>query len=439
MPAMSNRHVTGANLAHGKLDAAGKAGKSMKSYHRNPRQITKKQLDHLADTLSRLGDLGGIVHNITTDEIIGGNQRARVFGEKSGVEIIEKFDKPDEQGTIAHGFILWNGHKFSYRQVSWDEATSAEANMTANASGGTWDWDVFANQWDAKELDGWLNADTLRDWKRDTSALDNFIKSEQVEPVDAEPQVDRAAELNEKWQVVTGDLWQIGEHRLLCGDSTVRADVERVMGGEKADIVFIDPPYGVNYEGGAGNEKKREKLEGDKTGDLYTPILALCKESVKKSSPMYVWFADRCGKPVYDAVEAIGYEVRAMIIWNKLDAHYGAFMAQYMQKHEPCLYIVDGNSNFIGASNEVTVWDLKQPSINEFHPTQKPVELAVRAIGNHDAPIVIDFCAGSGTTLVACQNLQRKCRAIEISESYCAVILERMSTAFPALKIERLE
>jgi DNA modification methylase len=153
---------------------------------------------------------------------------------------------------------------------------------------------------------------------------------------------------------------------------------------------------------------------------------------------MYVWFAASVGKPVYDAVDSIGYEVRAMIIWNKLDAHYGAFMAQYMQKHEPCLYIVNGNSNFIGASNEVTVWDLKQPAKNELHPTQKPVELALRAIGNHDAPIVIDFCAGSGTALVACQNLSRVCRAVEIAPNYCAVILERMFQAF-GIKGERID
>ncbi len=250
-----------------------------------------------------------------------------------------------------------------------------------------------------------------------------------AEPVNAEPQIDRAAELAEKWQTASGQLWKLGDHRLLIGDCTVRENVERLMGGERADMTFIDPPYGVDYEGGAQNEKKREKLEGDESGDLYLPLLSLCKEFSNKHSPMYVWFADRCGKPVYDAVEAIGYKVRAMIIWNKLDAHYGAFMAQYMQKHEPCLYIVDGNASWVGASNEVTVWDLKQPSKNEFHPTQKPVELATRAIGNHEAQIVIDLCCGSGTSIMACESLKRQCRAGEKSIKYGAVILERFYTA----------
>jgi len=259
------------------------------------------------------------------------------------------------------------------------------------------------------------------------------------ETQDAEPQIDRAAELLEKWQVKTGDLWKIGEHRLLCGDSTKREDVERVMQGEKADMVWTDPPYGVDYEGGANNEKKREKLDGDQSGDLYLPGLEMSKFASKQGAPMYVWFADRGGKPVFDAVDAIDYWVRAMIIWNKIDAHYGAFMAQYLQKHECCLYIVNGaNVHFVGASNEVTVWDVKQPSRNEFHPTEKPLELALRAIGNHEAETVLDLFGGSGTAMVACENLKRKCRMMEKEPKFIACTLERMSQAFPGIEIVKL-
>jgi len=154
---------------------------------------------------------------------------------------------------------------------------------------------------------------------------------------------------------------------------------------------------------------------------------------------MYIWFAASSGKFVYDAIDAINYEVRAMIIWNKLDAHYGGYMAQYLQKHESCLYIVDGNPNFIGPPNEVTVWDVKQPSINEFHPTQKPIELAMRAISNHRADIVLDLFGGGGSTMIACQNEDRVCRMMEIDPKYCAVILQRMSDAFQDIIIEKLE
>jgi DNA modification methylase len=246
------------------------------------------------------------------------------------------------------------------------------------------------------------------------------------EPVDAEPQIDRAEELRVKWGTATGQLWAFGEHRLICGDCTDAGVVARLMAGERAALVFTDPPYGVDYEGGL-NDKKRTKIEGDKSGDLYLPGLKSLAAICKEDAPMYIWFAASVGKPVYYAVDAIGYSVRAMIVWNKLKAHYGNFMAQYMQKHEPCLYIVRGNASWIGPTDEVTVWDIDQPSVNEYHPTQKPLALALRAIGNHDANIVADFFAGSGTTGIACQNLGRRARMVEISPAYCAVILERFA------------
>ena len=159
----------------------------MKPYHKNPRQITKKKFERLNDTLARLGDLGGIVHNLETDEIIGGNQRMQVF-QDGKVEIADTLPEPDDQGTIAQGFIVWKGHRFAYRQVRWDEKTAAEANIAANIGAGDWDWDVIANEWSFPDLVAWgMSEDVLRDWKRDVTALDMMLKSEQGEPVDAEP------------------------------------------------------------------------------------------------------------------------------------------------------------------------------------------------------------------------------------------------------------
>jgi len=236
-----------------------------------------------------------------------------------------------------------------------------------------------------------------------------------------------------------GDLWSLGSHRLLVGDCTVKANVERLMGGEKAGMVFTDPPYGVNYDGGL-NERKRERLAGDDSGDLYGKALPVIVGACAENAPLYIWFAASVGKPVYDAVHAIGYQVRAMIVWNKLNAHYGNFMAQYMQKHEPCLYCVNGNASWIGATNEVTVWDVEQASINEFHPTQKPLALAERAIGNHEADIVFDGFLGSGTALIACERLNRKCYGMEISEQYADVIIRRYEaeTGQEAQLVERV-
>ncbi len=390
--------------------------KDLQEWEKNPVQISEREAKELSKSLDKFEH---VIPYVAAAPIVKGKPVPLLDGhQRKMVELSLNKVSPNLLVDV----------RVPSRKLTEKERQEIVIRLRKNT--GEFDFDKLANFFDVPDL---------LEWGFSEKELLNEGFEFGGESHDADPQIDRAEELLKKWKVKTGDLWQIGEHRLLCGDSTKREDVERVMGGEKADMTFIDPPYGVDYEGGAQNEKKREKLEGDETGDLYMPVLNMCKEASKKHAPMYVWFAASVGKPVYDAVDAIGYEVRAMIIWNKLDAHYGAFMAQYMQKHESCLYIVDGKSNFIGASNEVTVWDVKQPSNNELHPTQKPIELAIRAIGNHDAPIVYDGCCGSGTTLVACQNLGRKGRAIEISPAYCAVILQRMSDAFPDLEIKRVK
>jgi len=274
------------------------------------------------------------------------------------------------------------------------------------------------------------DVDLTEFWKSDE--LDKLAKGWRDTPdADIVPSIDKADELRKKWGVELGQLWQLGEHRIICGDCTDADVVARLMDGEKGELVFTDPPYGVNYEGGINpvtNKHKRAKLIGDVSGDLYFSGLKALKSACINTAPMYIWFNDSVGKPVYEAVEAIKYTVRSMIVWNKLAPRYGNFMAHYMQKHEVCLYIANGNVSWIGANNEVTVWDITQPKNNEFHPTQKPTELAIRAISNHQANIVLDFFSGSGTTLMACETLDRKCRAIDIEPKYIAVTLERWAT-----------
>jgi DNA modification methylase len=196
--------------------------------------------------------------------------------------------------------------------------------------------------------------------------------------------------------------------------------------------MVTDPPYGVDYEGGRNpiSNIPREKISGDSSPALYDAFLSIWKTKRVKKGVLYIWFASSVGKPVYTAIEAAGFTIRALIVWNKIDPHYGNFMAQYMQKHEPCLYCVNGSTNWYGPTNEVTVWDIKQPNINEFHPTQKPLECMTRPIRNSSkvGDVVCDPFLGSGTTLIACENLKRRCRAVELDPGYCAVTLERWST-----------
>ena len=246
------------------------------------------------------------------------------------------------------------------------------------------------------------------------------------EPEDApDAQTDKAEELQEKWQVKRGDLWQIGEHRLLCGDSTSAEDVARLMNGETFNLMVTDPPYGVNYEGGAVNKVKREKLAGDDTTHLIEDFAKVALIAVP-SGAWYIWHSDTKASPVYRAIEGSGYEVRALIIWHKLKCGYGAPSAHYLQKHEPCLYAVKGSAGFTGLSTETTVWEYDQPRENKDHPTQKPIPCMKRPIENHSSSVFDPFL-GSGTTMVAAQQLNRKCFGLEIEPKYCAVILERMA------------
>ena len=287
------------------------------------------------------------------------------------------------------------------------------------------------------------NADVLK-------MLDDIAEKERLEyakrdPVDAEPQIDRAAELNEKWQVVTGDLWQIGEHRLLCGDSTRREDVERVMAGEKADMLLNDPPYGmrldadfsgmVNHldfakEKGVKNGNKYENVIGDDVDYDASPIVSIFS-NVKEQ---LWWGADYYSSTLGDTMHN-----GAWLIWDKrldesADKMYGSCFEMLWSKQKHKRDILRHKwAGIFGTEHE--------PQRGRMHPNQKPIELYVDLLNRYsdEGMIVVDCYAGSGTTMVACQNLNRKCRAIEISPNYCAVILERMSTAFPELEIKKVD
>ncbi|CAB4184440.1 COG0863 DNA modification methylase [uncultured Caudovirales phage] len=228
-----------------------------------------------------------------------------------------------------------------------------------------------------------------------------------------------------------GDLWLLGTHRVLCGDSTNADDVARLMDGSKAQMMFTDPPYGVNYEGGHFHSgdvsivRKREKLEADSTADIYSAFLPVAFKFV--DGACYIWFAGSKSLEVYSALKENNYEIHSLLIWNKTNAKYAAMNSQYKLRHEPFIYCKPKGSTlrWCGATTEATVWDEARDGINEFHPTQKPVALAAKAIRNHEAESVLDLFLGSGSTLIAAEQLNRKCYGMEISPAYCDVIVKR--------------
>lgn len=227
-----------------------------------------------------------------------------------------------------------------------------------------------------------------------------------------------------------GDIWQLGRHRLMCGDSTAIDDVDKLMDGKKADMVFTDPPYGVTYTGGlqfkeSGQVVKdnREMIKNDETDSIYSDVIPIIASICE--GPCYTWFADTKASKIYSAIEAVG-EIHSLIIWVK-NGGYGALNANYKQKHEPCLYWKPKGKklNFVGATTETTIWDLNKDGVNKLHPTQKPIGLAAKAINNHSAGLVADLFGGSGSTLIACEQLNRICYMMELDEKYCDVIIKR--------------
>lgn len=267
---------------------------------------------------------------------------------------------------------------------------------------------------------------------------------------DAEPQVDRAEELRQKWGTELGQLWQIGEHRLIVGDCTDRAVVERVMGGEGARLVVTDPPYGVSYADkniflNAISRANRIEtpIENDhqskeETQAMWKAAFAEMSAIMDRGAVVYCFMPQGGDQMMMMMMMGAGIEPRHELIWLKNNHVLGR--VDYAYKHEPILYAWKEAGHKFYGDFQTSILEFPKPQVSSMHPTTKPVELIKRLVSNSSlsGEIVYDPFAGSGTTLVACQNLSRRCRAIEISPAYCAVILQRMSDAFPGIDIRML-
>lgn len=252
---------------------------------------------------------------------------------------------------------------------------------------------------------------------------------------------DNVPETPEEPVIKTGDLVMLGNHRILCGDSTKKEDVERLMAGEKVDMVFTDPPYNVDYEGNYIQSgrilKKKDKvwsggIENDNRNDFgewLNKAYVNINKFLKNGCSIYIWHpsGEDC-KYFWSAWPFDLWHFQVDIIWNKLSLIINRW--DYKPQHEPCMYGWKGkNREWEGPNNESTVWNLarQQGASGEkrHHPTQKPVELAERAINNHKANIVLDGFLGSGSTLIACETTGRACRGLEIDPGYIETCIKR--------------
>ena len=291
-----------------------------------------------------------------------------------------------------------------------------ELNIRLNKNTGEWDMDNLANFFDMDEL---------VEWGFDE---DELVLPEE-EPIAGLTDDDDVPEVEESI-CKAGDLWILGEHRLLCGDATKKEDVEVLMDGNKADMVFTDPPYGVDYSGGIQftdkgvKKNQRQRLIDDhKETDIYSKVIPIIAKYTEGA--IYIWFAGTKAQSVYEAINKVG-DIHSLLIWRKRGG-FSSLNANYKENKEPFLYWKPkgGKLNFIGKTTETTVWDIDKDFKNKYHPTQKPLELVVKAINNHNAKTVLDLFLGSGSTLIACEKTGRKCYGMEIDAHYCDVIVKR--------------
>jgi DNA modification methylase len=227
-----------------------------------------------------------------------------------------------------------------------------------------------------------------------------------------------------------GDLWQLGDHRLLCGDSTSADDVVRLLDGVRPHLLVSDPPYGVQYAPGWRNEAGVSSTA--RTGAVRNDDRADWREAwaLFPGDVAYVWHAGIHGKTVADSLESCGFAIRAQLIWVK--TRFVLSRGHYHWRHEPCFYAVrdGGKSRWQGARDQSTVWEIATNTDDDMatvHGTQKPVECMLRPILNNSArgDTVYEPFAGSGTTFIAAEKSDRRCVGIEIEPRYCDVIIER--------------
>lgn len=358
----------------------------LKGYKKNPRKFTKKGLKDLKESLQRCGDANIITIN-TDNTILGGHARISVM-QQLGYETVD-VKVPDHL-------------------LNENEIKEICIRLNANTAG-EWDIDKLAIDFDI---------DLLNDWGLDIK-LPKL--SNEVEEVKVPEQVETRCKTNQ--------LWKLGNHYLFCGNATNPEHLKILMQNKKADLYLTDPPYNVNYEGATKDKLtiQNDNMSEDNFINFLTDSFKNAHEVLKEGASFYIWHADLQGYEFRKTVKENLGKVRQCIIWNKNQIVMGR--QDYQWKHEPCLYgWIDGASHyFTKERNLATVIDCEKPKRNDLHPTMKPIKLMAQLVENSSkiGAIVLDTFSGSGSTLIACEQLNRSCYCLELDEKYCDVILQR--------------
>lgn len=370
----------------------------------NPRTLSDKQFEDIKKSLQEFGFVDPIIVNKNQNRfniIIGGHQRVKVAR------------------ALKHESV-------PVFYVDLPKTKEKELNIRLNKNTGQWDWKLLKDEFEL---------DDLLDWGFDDDEF-NFDDDEDVEH--GETQGDDNVTASDKNNIITkkGDVWELGKHRLLCGDSTISDDVDKLLNNNNPILMVTDPPYGVNYDPewrdgydlGVGERSKGKVQNDDKVNwiDAY---------SLFKGNVTYVWHAGKYCLEVAQDLKDCGFDIINQLIWVK--QHFVLSRGDYHWQHEPCFYAVKKgcNHNWQGARDQATTWQIKNN--NSFgnpdkektvgHGTQKPLECMLRPILNNSlkGQSVYDPFLGSGTTVIACEKSNRICFGMEIDEYYCDMIIKR--------------
>ncbi len=396
----------------------------LKAYENNAKEHPREQIEQIKNSIVEFGynDLIAVDEN---NVIIEGHGRLMALKELAYKEI--------EVIVLRH---LTEEQKNAYRIV--------HNQLTMNSG---WDMEKLKEELSKINLD-------MASLGIEESLLDE-IEEDNLEIEEDNFDVEEALEEIEEPQAKYGDVYQLGRHRLICGDSTKMEDIEKLMNYERADLLVTDPPYNIAVENSQGMTIENDDMDKSEFVEFLTKAFRVGKEAMNSGAAFYIWYADTSSLEFNQACRNVGLQVRENLIWVKSQFILGR--QDYQWRHEPCLYgWRDGASHyFVNDRTQSTIIDdsvdietipedklreyikslyeystaiyEKKPTVNSDHPTMKPIKLISRLVKNSSKKnqIVLDLFGGSGTTLIACEQLNRTCYMCEYDPKYVDVIIRR--------------
>jgi len=407
----------------------------------NPRKISGERLKKLEQYLAEYGDLSGIVYNSNPEcqALVSGHQRMHVFRKGKGKPVIlERYDPPQADGTVARGFIeLKSGHRYVYREVHWEKENADAATIIANGQFGEWDSDILTNafQFDMPELREMGVPEFVFSGVGEIGEGGNTLNREKQEVQEDDYEIPDEI----KTDIVPGDLFEIGPHRLLCGDSTSADLWLKILPGDGIEIIYTDPPYssgGYQESGktsGSIGARGGKKIETDNLSTRgYISLMDRVLANIPGAHTVFIFCDWKMWAYNLDIAEAKGYRVRNMLVWDKVQMGMGM---PFRNQHELCLF---------GSKLAGKIGDGRTPNVLQFkrdreseHATPKPVELIAAMLNQVEGKTIADPFLGGGSTMVAAHQLHRRCYGMEIDPKYCQVIVDRMLKLGPTLEIKR--